>query len=224
MSVISFATSKGGAGKTTACIVLGTTFADQLKVSIIDADPAHRVSRWAEKGPYPSSITVIECADENKIMDVIDAEQEKSDVVLVDLEGVASKLNSYVFSMSDLVIVPTGDEQQDVEDAILTLKQIKLDGRASRREIPAKVLFARTKAAVKSRLEKKLNKQMRANVDCFEAELKTRTAFSSIHNCGGNLDSLPSDVSGVGKAKENAKEIAKEIIATFQRARQEAVA
>lgn len=224
MSVISFATSKGGAGKTTACIVLGTTFADQLKVSIIDADPAHRIKRWADKGPYPESISVIECADENKIMDVIEAEQEKSDVVLVDLEGVASKLNSYVFSMSDLVIVPTGDEQQDVEDAILTLQQIKLDSRASRRDIPAKVLFARTKAAVKSRLEKKLNAQMRENVDCFEAELKTRTAYSSIHNSGGNLDSLPSDVSGVDKAKENAREIAKEIIATFQENREEAVA
>ena len=224
MSVISFATSKGGAGKTTACIVLGTTFADQLKVSIIDADPAHRVNRWAEKGLYPKSITVIKCADENKIMDVIETEQEKSDVVLVDLEGVASKLNSYVFSMSDLVIVPTGDEQQDVEDAILTLKQIKLDSRASRRDIPAKVLFARTKAAVKSRLEKKLNAQMRENVDCFETELKTRTAYSSIHNSGGSLDSLPNDVSGVDKAKENAREIAKEIIATFQQSREEAVA
>ncbi|MCY4305926.1 MAG: AAA family ATPase [Aestuariivita sp.] len=224
MSVISFATSKGGAGKTTACIVLATTFADQLKVSIIDADPAYRINRWAEKGSYPKNITVIKCADENKIMDVIEAEQKISDVVLVDLEGVASKLNSYVFSMSDLVVGPTGDEQQDIEDAILTLKQIKLDSRATRRDIPVKILFTRTKAAVKSRLEKKLNKQMRENVDCFKTELKTRTAFSSIHNSGGSLDSLPSDVSGVNKAKQNAKEIAMEIITTFHQVRKRAVA
>ena len=42
MPVISFATSKGGAGKTTSTIVLGTELAEATDVIIIDADPAKR--------------------------------------------------------------------------------------------------------------------------------------------------------------------------------------
>jgi len=224
MAVISFATSKGGAGKTTACIVLGTTFAEKLKVTIIDADPAARILRWSNKGPYSENIFVVACADENQIMDVIEKEQKRSDVVLVDLEGVASVLNTYTFAMSDLVVVPMGDEQQDAEDAILTLQQIRQAGRSQRRNIPARVLFTRTQAAVKARLEKRLNAQMRENVDCFEHELKRRTAFSSLHNCGGGLEDLPADVTGVEKAIENARAIAAEIIETIKKSREEVAA
>lgn len=224
MTVISFATSKGGAGKTTSCIVIGTILAEKLKVTIIDADPAGRVIRWSKKGDFSSNITVKSCFDEDKIMDVIEQQQAVTDVVLVDLEGVSSLLNNYTFSLSDLVIVPMGDEAQDAEDAIDTLKQIKTAGRSQRREIPARILFSRTKAAVKARLEKSLNAQMRANVPCFETELKARTAYSNLHSCGGGLDTLPKHVSGVDKATDNARAIAAEIIEVIKTARTEAVA
>ncbi len=39
MAVISFASTKGGAGKTTATIVLGTTLAEKLSVTIIGFVP-----------------------------------------------------------------------------------------------------------------------------------------------------------------------------------------
>lgn len=43
MRVISFASSKGGGGKTTSAIILGTELAEGASVIMIDADPAQRL-------------------------------------------------------------------------------------------------------------------------------------------------------------------------------------
>jgi len=51
--VIVFASSKGGAGKTTACVVLACELARQgqaknIGVSLIDADPNQHGAAWAK--------------------------------------------------------------------------------------------------------------------------------------------------------------------------------
>ncbi|WP_171172918.1 ParA family protein [Ruegeria sp. HKCCA5929] len=213
MTVIAFASTKGGAGKTTATIVLGTTLAQQLTVTIIDADPAARVMDWAGQGPHSENIHVVACADERRIQQEIKDAQERSQVVLVDLEGVASRLNSFVIAKSDLVIVPMADEQQDAKAAVETLAQVKQDAEFANRQIPARVLFTRTQALdqAKARFRKMINSSMRGNVPCFDTELKDRGAFSNLHNTGGSLEDLPKSVSGVGKAMVNAKAFAAEV-------------
>lgn len=212
MTVISFASTKGGAGKTTACILLGTTLASGVKVAMIDADPASRLVRWSQKGSHSTNITVVSCYNEQKIQTVVNEAKKTSDVVLVDLEGVASRLNTFVIAKSDLVIVPTGDEQQDVEDAIGTIQHVKHDSELAGREIKSSVLFTRTKAAVKSRIAKSLNSQMRVNVMCFKTELNDRSAFSNLHNTGGDIKSLPETVGGKEKAIQNAEAFAREVL------------
>lgn len=76
--------------------------------------------------------------------------------VLIDLEGAASRLTSFAISESDLIIVPAGDEQQDADEAIDTLAQMAMEGRARRRPIPAAILFARTNAVVEGRATTKI--------------------------------------------------------------------
>ncbi len=212
MPVITFASSKGGAGKTTASIVLGTILAKELTVSFVDADPAMRLFRWSQKGEQNKNVRVVTCVSERDLQKVLKEESQHSDVVIVDLEGVQSRLNTFAIAASDLVIVPTGDEQQDTEDAIGTLQQVQLDSEMIGQTIRSKVLFTRTRAAVKSTLEKALNKQMRENVPCFETELHARTAFSCVHNFGVGLTDLPASVGGRDKAIANATDLAHEVI------------
>ena len=213
MPVISFASSKGGAGKTTACIVLGTELSRGTSVCMIDADPAERLLAWANKGSLPDNLRVIACSDEKKIQKAISDAQTVATVVLVDLEGVASRLNTFVMAKSNLVIIPMGDEQQDADAAVDTLAQVQLDGEMAGRVIEARILFARTKAAVKSNIAKDINRQMRAHVPCFETELCDRSAYSNLHNLGGTLQDLADK--GVGrleKAIANAQAFAGEVI------------
>lgn len=212
MSVITFASSKGGAGKTTSAIVLATTLAKRGRVCVIDADPAGRLTAWAKKSDLPSSLTLFRCISEREIHDAIDRAQEGHDFVVIDLEGAASRLNAFAMGESDLVVIPMGDEQQDAEAAIETLDQVSLQARATRREIPVRILFARTKAAVKSRLAKSLNEQVRAKIGAFTTELHDRSAYSALHNYGGMLEDLPGgEVSGIEKAIGNADLLAHEV-------------
>lgn len=216
MPVITFATFKGGAGKTTSCIVIGTELCRHTTVTIIDADPARRLcNRWATKAPLPDNLTVIECCDEGSILDVLEEARKRSTFVLVDTEGVASRLNTMISLNSNLVIIPLGDEQQDADDAVDTLKVLRDDGRTVGRTVPAKLLFCRTKAAVKSKLEKGINAEMRAHIPAFKTELKNRTAYSSLHNTGGTLQGLE-EAGRLEKAFENADDLLNEIAAHFQ--------
>lgn len=211
-SVITFASSKGGAGKTTSAIVLATTLCRDHKVCLIDADPAKRLLGWSEKGPLPARLKVMATRGERHIHDEIAAAQSQFDYVILDLEGAATRMNAFAMGESDLVIIPMGDEQQDAEGAIETLAELALEAKTMRREIPVRILFARTKAAVKSRLQKSLNAQVREKIGSFTTELHDRTAYSSLHNVGGSLYEMDrNEVTGVAKAIANAELFAEEL-------------
>ena len=225
MPVISFASSKGGAGKTTSAIILATELIEGTDVVLIDADPAGRLTRWSHLKPLPERLSLSTSKGERHIQDEIALARAQATFVIIDLEGSASRLTSFAISESDLVIVPTGDEQQDADEAIETLTQIAMEGRARRREIPSAVLFARTNAAVKSKLEKHINAQLRGATKTFETELNRRTAFSSLHNAGGGLRQLdPSEVNGIDKAVLNAQAFASEVIDLLEEASRAEVA
>lgn len=213
MSVISFASSKGGAGKTTSAIITALALSKRGGVAIIDADPAARLMSWAGKRALPQGLTAVASRGERSIHDEISEAKKGNDFVIVDLEGAATRLNAFAMGESDLVIIPMGDEQPDAEGAIETLAQLALEARAMRREIPVRILFCRTKAAVKSRLEKSLNAQVRNKVGSFTTELHQRTTFSSLHSVGGSFEDLnPAEVTGVDKAIENAERFAQELL------------
>lgn len=212
MRVLTFASSKGGAGKTTSAIVLASVLSRNKRVVIIDADPAKRLMSWASKAPLPRRIEVMASKGERFIHDEIDEARQRADFVLIDLEGAATRMNAFAMGESDLVLVPMGDEQPDAEGAIETLHQLALEARALRRDIPVRILFTRTQAAVKSRLQRSLNQQVRDRVGAFSTELHARTAYSSLHNYGGTLYDLdPSEVSGIEKAVGNAELLAQEL-------------
>lgn len=213
MPVISFATSKGGAGKTTSAIVLGTELAEGTEVIMIDADPAKRLTRWSSLAPLPPSVKVVTSQGERFIQDEISDAQREASFVLIDLEGSASRLTSFAIAESDLVIIPSGEEQQDADAAIETLAEIEMEGRARRRAIPSAILFARTSAAVKSKLEKHIHQELMKVGRVMKTELHRRTAFSSLHNAGGGLRQLdPADVNGIEKALINAQAYTSEVI------------
>lgn len=213
MAVISFTSSKGGSGKTTAVILLATTLAQQLKVTIIDADKQESIVYWASQGNHSPNISVIACADERKIQRVIKEAEAKSDVVIVDTQGAATRLNTFVIGKSTLVIVPTSNEQQEARSAIFTLSRIEEDSEMLGREIPSRVLITNTKPGnnFNKPFQKSINSQLRGNTKCFEVELKQRDQYPMLQSTGGSLYDLPEKERGLDKAKVNAEAFAAEV-------------
>lgn len=151
MPVISFINAKGGAGKSTSALVVACELAEEASVTIIDADPNRPISEWCQLAPMPHAerFDVVNSAGERHIQDEIDAAARRSQFVIADLEGTASRMASFAMGESDLVVVACQEQYQDARAALRTLEEIALEERSRRKTIPSAILFTRTKVAVK---------------------------------------------------------------------------
>src|ERR1035438_9021202 len=107
MPTIAFVSPKGGAGKSTSALLLATALSKVSDVTIIDADPNHPIQDWADGGNVPPKMTVVSDVTEKTIVRQIADAAAKTPLVIVDLEGTASKTVLYAIAEADLVIIPT---------------------------------------------------------------------------------------------------------------------
>lgn len=223
MPVISFASPKGGAGKTTAAILLASELARKgAGVTLIDCDPRQWCVKWAEGGKAPEALRVLAKVDEDKIIDVIEAEAVQSPFVIVDLEGTNSQLVAYAMSRSNLVIIPTQAGPMEGDSAADAIKLVKQQERAFRVRIPFAVLMTRMSAAIRSRIEKELTEQMEsADIPVFETQLIERNAFKSMFAYKCSLDDLPASTYKLEDAKVNARAFSGEVLSMFKAAKAE---
>lgn len=216
MPVIAFANPKGGAGKTTAALLLASELASQsAKVTIIDADPERWISKWGKKDGKPDNIQIVSDATEENIIDRIDEAQQTAQFVIVDLEGTASTLVVDAINMSTLVVIPSQGASMDAQGAVKVIALIKRQQKVLNRSIPFAVVFTRVGAAVKSRALKSIESQFDAadGVAVLETALVERAAFKELVDFGGLLRDLDAaQVSNLDKAIKNAKEYAGEVV------------
>lgn len=217
MPVITFASFKGGSGKTTSAIILATTIARFNQVQLIDADPAQRLTPWAEKASLPKNLSLIPMTEDSDIRQLIATGIQRADVTIIDVESTNTPNTTRAIAESDLVIVPMGDDRPDAEGAIETLETIALETGIVGRDIPARILFTRAEAGMKSRLAKGLNSEVRAKFPTFKTELHRRSAFSNLHDLGGTLYDLnSSEVNRTKEAIENAEAFVEEVFQIFR--------
>ncbi len=218
MSIIVFASSKGGAGKTTAAVILASEFARQgnskgMIITLIDADPNQHSAKWALKKGCPQNIKIIENSDEDSIIDDIENANQNSAFVIVDLEGTASMSVASAISKADLVIILCQGSQDDADEAIKTIKLIKRQERLLAREISFSVLFTRTNPAITPRtLTYIINEFKKSDIEIFNCSLIDREAFRAIRSFGGVIENLDSkEVSGKDKAIANVLAFTEEV-------------
>jgi len=221
MPVIVLASSKGGAGKTTASVILACELARQglsksIGISLIDADPNQHTAAWAQLKGKPENITLVTNVTESNIIDAIEEAQTKTLFVIVDLEGVASSAVVSAVSRADLVIIPCQPSQNDAKEAAKTIKIVKYSARATRREISFAVVFTRINAAIITKTGKHLiAKFNKAGVDVFKCSLVEREAFRSIFSFGGSVNNLEATNSGaqasIDKSADNARLFTEEV-------------
>lgn len=214
MPTIVFVSPKGGAGKTTAALVLASQLARGAAVTVIDADPNHPIKTWAEAGNASDKLSVLADANEENIIERIEEAAAQTPFVVVDLEGTAAKIVLLAVSQADLVIVPTQGSQLDAEQAGRALKVIKQQEKMSRRAVPYSVLLTRTNPVIRTRTTGHIKRTLtEADVRVFRTELNEREAFRAIFSFRQPLEKLnPVDVSNLDKAIANAEAFAQEVV------------
>ena len=211
MPVIVIASSKGGAGKSTAAVLLGTELAHAgAKVTMLDCDPNHSLSLWAGKGALPANITTVPDVSESGIVKTIKQHDADGSVVVVDLEGVASRMVSRAISQADLVLVPMRATVLDATIGARSLALIDEEKESLGRDIAHAVVFTMTRA-IRSKQQNGIEASLRAQgVDVIDPPLMERAAYSALFEFGGDLRSMPAQGNMDG-AIENAAAFAQAV-------------
>ena len=211
MATIVLASPKGGAGKTTTAVLLATEFANAgADVTILDCDPNHSVSLWAteSKRPPPDRVKVVTGADENNIISTIKALDRKRHFLIVDLEGVVSRLMSRAISQADLVVTPMRATTLDAKIGLKTASLIASSRDTINRAIKHAVAFTMTRGIITKQHRSIKRSLQEQGVTVIEPPLMERSAFSALFTYGGGLRSMP-EQGRMDKAIENAQKFAK---------------
>jgi chromosome partitioning protein len=147
MTVLTIASSKGGPGKTTVCMLLAGRLArDGLRVAALDADPACALMRWATNAYEGPAFFAAEAeADETRLAHLINDRGRTADLVLVDTAGFGNRAAAVAMTSADAVLIPALSGEADVTEAERTVRLVEGLARAARRDIPARVLLNRVK-------------------------------------------------------------------------------
>ena len=183
MSIITIATSKGGAGKTTiARLILGRLALDGLPVAAVDADLNHTLTDWvraASKHP----IAVEHELDETRIVPLVESLHETHDVVVIDTAGAATQATIFAIGCADLVLVPCQTSSADIVEAIKTMNLIKSAALMMKRSVAARVVLTgyQPNTNISTHVEGEIAK---ANLPLMRTRLNRLVAFQEMSFTG----------------------------------------
>ncbi|WP_137129550.1 ParA family protein [Rhizobium sp. FY34] len=215
MPVITFANTKGGAGKTTAVLLLATELARLgHRVTVLDADPQYWVSRWYDASQPISRLTVVPYVTQASIDRHLEDLRDKTDYFLIDLPGARSPLLAKAIGLSDHVMIPIQGCAMDAQGGAHVLELLQyLDAKLGLK-VPHSVVLTRVNSMVTTRALLAVKGLLaQRNVDVLNTPIIERSAFRDIFDCGGTLYTMSEDrVSNLDRARENARLYAEEIL------------
>ena len=145
MKTILVASSKGGAGKTTLATNLAAYFAlDGKRTVLVDADPQHSSTRWAERrAELESAVLPIDASGRRAWRAWLPEDAER---VVVDAPAgaMADDLGRFL-EHADAVVVPVLPSALDIEATVGFLNTLAKVPRVHKRKLPVGLVVNRSK-------------------------------------------------------------------------------
>ena len=215
MPVITFANTKGGAGKTTAAVLLATELAQcGYKVTVFDSDPQSWFSEWFDAARPGGAISLVSRVTPASLECEVKAMNPATDYFIVDLAGDRNQLTATALAYSNHVLIPVQGSGMDAKGAIKILDLIAQIRKEIGYEVPHSVLLSRVNPMVTTHsllAIKGLLAQRGVNV--LATPIVERAAYREMFDLGKTLYDLdPQKVSNVDRAQTNAREFANEIL------------
>jgi len=126
-AIITFASSKGGVGKSTACAAIAGALAKKYgRVAILDLDQNHTLYRWHQnhKENLPN-ISVDAPKPEDFTSDLDRLKTQGHDYILIDVAGSFEAIIIKAIACSDLVITPAKLSEPDLREAAKILGEVR---------------------------------------------------------------------------------------------------
>jgi chromosome partitioning protein len=215
MPIITFANTKGGAGKTTVALVLATELAHRgHRVTMLDADPQQWVARWHSLSGASANFEVISGVTEETIEQQIKDIKKRTDYIVVDLPGGLNPLLAKAIGLSDHVMVPVQGCAMDAVGGAQVLEILKELAAQCDIRISHSVVLTRINSIITTRALLAVKMMLAAQqVHVLDTALIERAAYRDMFNSGGTLYTMdPVRVSNLDKAQANAALFAEEIL------------
>jgi len=208
LRVIAFISPKGGAGKTTAALVLALGLAERGgRVAMVDSDPNKPLVHWAGLPGCPENLTVHPAPTPQDLRDAErEARREEPDWIILDTEGSLRGALAFVAMRPHLVITPLAGSALEAHQAIKAAEMVREYGKRGGRELPHRALLTRIPAAIRPRSIKGVVEQLRSEgLEMLPTALLEKEAFRLLFALGGGFPNLEAaHVTGAAAAKANA--------------------
>ena len=211
MPTVVIVSPKGGAGKSTAAVLLGTEMAHAgVPVTMMDCDPNRSLTWWSTQGALPDRMSILSDVTEASVVKAVKLHDREGRLVVMDMEGVASRLVSRAISQADIVITPMRVTTLDATVGGRALQLVAEEEEALGRTIFHAVIFTMTRA-IRTRQHTGIEASLEAQgVDIIRPPLLERAAFSALFQFGGNLRTLPAQ-GNMEAAIDNASHFAQAV-------------
>jgi chromosome partitioning protein len=186
--VISFASTKGGVGKTTMAFVVATAIArwpnpgSKYRVACIDADPNGTLDAALRKSGNPDIRSLPSSAE--TLLPMLRDAQSSAGLVLIDLEGSANQAMLYACGKSDLVLIPAQPSAYDVREARRTADVVSQAADLVGRQIEVRVVLTRMPVLRQRVAEHSRAQFAKSGLPLLPVELVQRTAFQTMTYTG----------------------------------------
>ncbi len=209
MATIAIASAKGGCGKTTLAILLGTELAlEGYTVALLDCDVNQHATAFGKKAAV-SGFAVVPSIDEGNVLSELRKVEADRDVVLIDLPGGSSTLALKALQRANFVLVPCQASLPDVRDAIKTVAQIDDAAELARGDIARALIWSRVLPGFESRSAKHVRESVEGRgLPIFGSALLERAAYRELHLTG----KVPRESDPKGSAAANVAAITKELL------------
>ncbi|MEI2299702.1 ParA family protein [Ensifer sp. MJa1] len=215
MSTISLANAKGGAGKTTAALLLACEFARRgERTAVLDCDQLACMTDWFRHGRNDGNLSLVSGVATSTLSDHLRRLRGQVDHVVIDLSGAADVLVALAIGLSDLTLIPVQGCVMDARGAIQVLELIRYIESNARANINHAVLLTRVNPIVTTRAMRKVKLLLaESRIRLVDTPLVERTAFRELFEQGDTLYSLHANrVSNLEKAQANAREFAEDVL------------
>lgn len=215
MPVITFANTKGGAGKTTAVLLLATELARKgYRVTVLDADPQHWITRWYEISGHVPNVSVIDFVTSASLPQHLTECRDGTDYFIIDLPGARTPLLATAIGLSNHVLIPIQGCAMDARGGAQVLELLQYLEDKAKISIAHSVVLTRVNSLVTTRALQTVKALLHERqVPVLDTPIIERSAFRDIFDCGGTLYTMDANrVSNLDKAQENARLFAEEMM------------
>jgi chromosome partitioning protein len=222
-SIFAIANPKGGSGKTTVAIILAGEFAKHdYSVAIVDADPQGSSFQWhassVARGLRPKGIDLVRAPDEQALAQSIER-LEGYDVVVIDTPGYYGPVLTHSALRADLVVLPCKVHTFDASQVVRTVRN--LERHAGEAKLPMsqhRVLFNEYDSLDRNTrpLREVLAYLNAENVPVCANALYRRVTYRTMTSGHGTLYQMSDRDESIRKARYNADQVVRELLAASQ--------